>query len=139
MLFILHICTEADALEWWQHGVISQDYSNISSFDGFSRHLVKRFNWKRENDLEQLTFLFKEGLVEPLQGMVKVSSPRSLDAIQVAYDLEPTMKSLKGGQTYNGSATQKTFADKEGPRDTTTVPPLRTKQLDTTTRRKMRE
>jgi len=65
--------------------------------------------------------------MEPFQGMVKVSSPRSLDdAIRVAYDLEPTMKSLKGGQTYKGSTTRKTLADKEGPSKTKPFPPPRT-------------
>lgn len=55
---------------------------------------------------ERLTFLFIKGLMEPLQGMVKVSSPRSLDDdIQAAYDLKPTMKSLKGGQMYKGPIT----------------------------------
>jgi len=46
---------------------------------------------------ERLTFLFIKGLINPLRGMVKVSYPRTLyDAIWVAYDLEPTMKFLKG-------------------------------------------
>jgi len=47
---------------------------------------------------EWLIFLFIEGLMEALQSMVKVSSPRILDdVIQIAYDLELTMMSLKGG------------------------------------------
>jgi len=54
--------------------------------------------------------------MDPLQGMVKVSSPRNLDdAIRAVYNLESTMKSLKGGQMYKGSVTRKKFA-KEGPR-----------------------
>lgn len=44
----LHL--EGDALEWWQHGVISQGYSLITSFDEFVRRLAKRFDWKKEND-----------------------------------------------------------------------------------------
>jgi len=75
--------------------------------------------------------------------MVKVSSPRNLDdAIRAAYDLESTVKSLKalkGGKTYKGPATQKTFLDKGGPSKAKPFPPPRTKQLDVATRRKLRE
>lgn len=47
---------------------------------------------------ERLVFILIKGLMEPLRGMVKVSSPRSLDdAIRATYDLEPTIKSLRGG------------------------------------------
>lgn len=76
---------------------------------------------------ERLTFLFIEDLMEHLQGMVKVSSPRSLDdAIQAEYDLEPMMKSLKGGQTHRGSITRKPFVDKEGPSKAKPLPPSET-------------
>jgi len=52
---------------------------------------------------ERLAFLFNEGLTKPLRAMVKVSSPRSLDdAIRVAYDLEPTVKSLREDQYPRG-------------------------------------
>lgn len=89
---------EGDALEWWRHGLTSQNYSNITSFDEFARRLVKRFDRKKEDDcfrdltsLRQseavdeyvaefqriavmihnisegrLTFMFLEGLMEPL-------------------------------------------------------------------------
>lgn len=40
----LHL--EGDALEWWQHGVISQGYALITSFNEFIRSIVKRFNRK---------------------------------------------------------------------------------------------
>lgn len=47
----------------------------------------------------RLTFMFLEGLMESLQGMVRVFVPKTLDdAIRAAYDLEPTVKSLNGGQ-----------------------------------------
>jgi len=66
--------------------------------------------------------------------MVKASSPKNLDdAIRAAYDLEMTVKSLKGGQTYKGPATRKTFADKEGPSKAKPFPPPRTNQLDAAT------
>lgn len=75
-----------------------------------------------------------EGLMESLQGMVRVSSLRNLDhAIRVAYDMEPTMKSLKGGRTYKGLATRKGFANKEGPSKAKPFPPPQTNQLDATT------
>lgn len=52
---------------------------------------------------ERLVFIFVEGLAQPLSGMVKVSSPRSLDdAIRAAYDLEPTVKSLRGDRFPRG-------------------------------------
>lgn len=52
---------------------------------------------------ERLIFIFIKGLMEPLRGMVKVTSPRSLDdTIRAAYDLEPIMKSLKGWQVSKG-------------------------------------
>lgn len=89
---------------------------------------------------ERLTFLFIEEMMESLHGMVKVSSPRILDdAIQAAYDLQLTMKSLKGGYMYKQLATQKTFANKEGPSKAKPFPPPRTNQLDVATRRKLRE
>lgn len=47
---------------------------------------------------ERLIFLFIEGFFKPLRGMVKVLYPIILDdVIQVMYDLEPTMKSLRVG------------------------------------------
>jgi len=33
--------------------VINQDYSNIISFDEFTKSLVKRFDRKRENDYSE--------------------------------------------------------------------------------------
>lgn len=49
---------EGDALEWWQHEVINEGYSLITSFDELVRQLVKRFDWKEENDyFEDLTSL----------------------------------------------------------------------------------
>lgn len=52
---------------------------------------------------EILVFIFIEGLMEPLGGMIKVSSPRSLDdAIRATYDLEPTMKYIRGGLLSKG-------------------------------------
>lgn len=130
MIYFTSLHFEGDSLEWWQHGVISQGYSLIYSFDEFSKWLVKRFNRKKENNYfqdltslrqlriaddnviefqrisimihhipkERLTFLFIEAMMEPFLGMVKVSSLKSLDdAIWETYDLEPTVKSLKGG------------------------------------------
>lgn len=85
---------------------------------------------------ERLTFLFIEGLAEPLRGMVKVSSPRSLDdAIRATYDLEPTVKSLKGGSVAKGQTNRKPFV--EGPSKAKMPPPSRTDQLDTATRKKL--
>lgn len=53
---------EGDALEWWQHVVIGEDYSNITSFDEFARRLGKRFDWKRKNDyFRDLTSLRQQG------------------------------------------------------------------------------
>lgn len=70
---------------------------------------------------ERLAFLFIEGLMEPLRGMVKVSSLRSLnDAIREAYDLEPTVKSLRVGSISKGFVNQKLFA--EGPSKEKTLP-----------------
>lgn len=88
----------------------SQGYAHITTFEEFTRRLVKRFDRKKNNyfrDMnslrqtkivdefviefqklvvmihhiseERLTFLFIEGLIEPLEGMVKVSYPRALD------------------------------------------------------------
>lgn len=38
---------------------------------------------------EQLNFMFMEGLMESLHGMIRVSTPRSLyDTIRAAYNLE---------------------------------------------------
>jgi len=34
---------KGDDLEWWQHGVINQDYSLITSFVEFAKRMVKRF------------------------------------------------------------------------------------------------
>lgn len=46
----------------------------------------------------RLTFMFLEGLMESLQGMVRISAPKILDdAIRATYDLERTVKSLKEG------------------------------------------
>lgn len=139
---------EGDALEWWRHGVISQNYFNITFFDEFARRLVKRFDRKKEDDYfqdltslrqlgvvdeyvvefqrivvmihniskERLTFMFVEGLMDPLQGMVRVSAPTKPDnAIRVAYDLEPTVKSLKGGKTLRAIVVRKGLPNKEGP------------------------
>lgn len=56
---------EGDVLEWWQHGVISQDYFHISSFDEFARRLVKRFDRKKENDyFRELTSLKQQGTID---------------------------------------------------------------------------
>lgn len=56
---------------------------------------------------ERLVFIYVEGLAEPLRGIVKVSSSRSLDdAIQATYDLEPIVKSLRGGSVSKGPTTE---------------------------------
>lgn len=53
---------EGDTLERWQHVVISQGYSLITSFDEFARRLVKRFDRKKENDyFQDLTSLRQHG------------------------------------------------------------------------------
>jgi len=44
----LHL--EADTLEWWLHGMLSQGYAHITTFEEFTRKLVKRFDQKKEND-----------------------------------------------------------------------------------------
>lgn len=76
--------------------------------------------------------------MEPLRGMVKVSSPRSLDdAIRATFDLERIVKSLRGGLVSKGSANQKSFA--EAPSKAKAVPPSRPDQLDAATRRKLKE
>lgn len=86
----------------------SQGYAHITTFEEFTRRLVRRFDQK-ENDYlwelnslrqgeivdefvtefqrlaimihhileDRLKFLFIEGLVEPLRGMVKVSYPNT--------------------------------------------------------------
>lgn len=117
----------------------------MTFFDKFARRLVKRFDWKKEDDYfreltslrqngdvdefviefqrlammihhipeSRLTFLFTEGLMEPLQGMVKVSSPRSLDdAIWAAYDLESAISSLRGNPPQKRASTKKGFIEK---------------------------
>ena len=88
---------------------------------------------------EWLTFIFIDGLVNPLRGRVKVSSPSSLDdAIQEAYDLESIMKSLQGGSISKGSANRKLFP--EGPGKAKVAAPLsKLDQLDVDTRRRFRE
>lgn len=61
---------------------------------------------------ERLAFIFIEGLMDPFRVMLKVSSPRILDnVIQATYDLEPTMKSLKGGQAHKGQTNRKLFVE----------------------------
>lgn len=69
---------------------------------------------------------------------MKVSSLRSLDdAIRAAYDLEPTVKSFRGGSVSKGPVIQKSYP--EGPsKAKTTAPSSRPDQLDPTMRR-MRE
>jgi len=87
---------------------------------------------------KRLVFIFIEGLEEPLKGMVKVSSPRSLDnAIREAYDLEPTVKSLKGRSGSKGFISRKLFL--EGPSNSKVAPPSKPEQLDAATRRWLRE
>ena len=47
---------------------------------------------------ERLIFLFIKGLTKLLRWMIKVSHPWTMDdSIRDTYNLEPTMKSLKGG------------------------------------------
>lgn len=41
---------DGDALEWWRHGMSNQGYKSITSFEEFTRRLMKRFDRKREND-----------------------------------------------------------------------------------------
>lgn len=78
--------------------------------------------------------------MEPLRGMVKVSSPRSLDdANHLAYDLEITMKMLRGGTKLRGLYVKKPFGDKEGPSKAKPSPPPWMDQLEVTTRRKLRD
>lgn len=83
---------------------------------------------------EQLKFLFIKGLMDPLQGMVKVSSSRNLDdVIRAAYDRELIVKSLKGGKKYKGPITRKPFTNKEGTSKAKPFPLPRMSQLDITT------
>ena len=59
----LHL--KGDALEWWRHGMVSQGYSHISTFDEFARRVVKRFDQKREdNYFRDLTALRQSGAVD---------------------------------------------------------------------------
>lgn len=80
-----------------QQGAVDEYVSEFQKIIIIIHHILK----------EWLTSLFIKGLMEPLQGMIKVSSPRNLDdAIRAEYDLELTiMKSLKGGKTYKGPIT----------------------------------
>lgn len=41
---------EGDVLKWWHHGMASQGYAHIITFEEFTRRLVKRFDRKKEND-----------------------------------------------------------------------------------------
>lgn len=62
--------------------------------------------------------------MEPLWGMVKVSSLRNLDDIICsAYDLEPTLNTLKGDPKPRGGYVKKLFGEKEGPSKAITSPP----------------
>lgn len=59
----LHL--EGDALEWWRHGMVSQGYSHISTFDEFARRLAKRFDRKGEDDyFQDLIALRQSGAVD---------------------------------------------------------------------------
>lgn len=87
-----------------------------------------------------LTFLFIEDLMKPLQVMIKVSSPRSLDdAIRTTYDLEPTIKSLKGSQSHKGPSMKKGFTKKEELSKAKPSFSSQMNQLDGATRRKFRD
>lgn len=78
--------------------------------------------------------------MEPLQGMVKTSRPKTLDdAIRAAYDLEPTTTTLKGAQLHKRHVMKKFAAEKEVTSKPKTFFPPRTNQLDATTRKKLRE
>lgn len=86
---------------------------------------------------EWLTFLFIEGLSEPLRGMVKVLNPRAMDdMIRAAYDLEPTVKSLREGSANKAPPNQKLL---EGPSKAKALALPRSDQLDTATWKKLRE
>lgn len=37
---------DGDVLEWWHHGMSNQGYGSITSFEEFTRWLVKRFDQK---------------------------------------------------------------------------------------------
>lgn len=37
---------DGDALEWWHHGMSSEGHGSITSFEEFTRQLVKRFDRK---------------------------------------------------------------------------------------------
>lgn len=83
-----------------------------------------------------ITFLFIKGLYEPLRGMVKVSHPRTMDnAIRAAYDLEPTVKSLRGGSANKALPNRKLL---EGHSKAKTPALSRSNQFDAATR-KLRE
>lgn len=59
--------------------------------------------------------------MDPMRGMVKMSSPRILDDdIWVAYDLDPTMKLLRGGPVSKVLSIQKIFA--KGPSKAKVIP-----------------
>lgn len=113
----------------WQTGAIDEFLVEFQRLAVMKHHLPK----------EQLVFIFIEDLAKSLIGMVKVCSLRSLDnAIQAAYDLEPTVKSLRGRSVSKGLANRKPYL--EGPRRAkTAAPPSKPDQLDTPTWRRLRE
>lgn len=86
---------------------------------------------------ERLTFLFIEGLFEPLRGMVKVSNPRTMDdTIRADYDLKPIVKFLRGGSTSKALPNRKLL---EGSSKAKAPVPPRSDQLDAATQKKLHE
>jgi len=59
VIYFVTLHFKGDALEWWQHRMIRKGYVDISSFDEFSRNLVKRFDRKKENEYFQDLMLLR--------------------------------------------------------------------------------
>lgn len=80
---------------------------------------------------KRLIFLFIKGLYELLRRMVKISHPRTMDdTIQVAYNLDPIIKSLRGGPTNKAPSSQKMIKGSSKAK----IPTMpRSDQLDATT------